>query len=538
MAVQVVTVSGLVLLQDGVTPAAGVISFVRNAEVLDAAGDVLLAPVSTSATLDATGAFTVDLTATDEGDPVGTVYRVTEKVEGAPVRVFSVALPAAAPAVQYVDLVPVAQVPEYDRLATRLFVQEVADAIGVGPQGDSIEYVWDGTRLGIRVEGELDYIYVDLEGAQGIQGIQGVTGDTGANLEFVWDGTRLGVRVEGQPAFTYVDLEGAQGIQGIQGVQGDTGDIGAQFQGTWVAGAYAVGDLVEYQGSTYLTAVSTSAVPPSAPWELVAEAGTDGVDGAGSPSSALSPSVDAASQTGVVGTSTLFAREDHGHPSGAFETGGAVSGHAGAVDPHADRAYADGLASNYATAAQGTLAGTAVQPADIDTLAELNATVTDATLDTSSATRVPTDLSVTDAKVAAAAAIAQSKIDGLVDGLVNVAPFAKEGELAVVDGAGRYRFPFAVTVIDVTAAVNTAPTGASVLVDVDKATVAAPSTWATIFTTQTNRPEVAVSAFTSGVETPDVTSFAAGDFMRVNVDQIGSTVAGSDLSVFVTYRRA
>jgi len=52
--------------------------------------------------------------------------------------------------------------------------------------------------------------------------------------------------------------------------------------------------------------------------------------------------------------------------------------------------------------------------ADIDTLAELNAIVADATLDTSSATRVPTDLSVTDAKVAAAAAIAQSKIDGLV----------------------------------------------------------------------------------------------------------------------------
>jgi len=48
--------------------------------------------------------------------------------------------------------------------------------------------------------------------------------------------------------------------------------------------------------------------------------------------------------------------------------------------------------------------------ADIDTLAELNAIVADATLDTSSATRVPTDLSVTDAKVAAAAAIALSKL--------------------------------------------------------------------------------------------------------------------------------
>jgi hypothetical protein len=64
-------------------------------------------------------------------------------------------------------------------------------------------------------------------------------------------------------------------------------------------------------------------------------------------------------------------------------------------------------------AAETTLA-TKLTEADIDTLAELNAIVGDATLDTSSATRVPTDLSVTNAKVAAAAAIAQSKIDGLV----------------------------------------------------------------------------------------------------------------------------
>ena len=185
-----------------------------------------------------------------------------------------------------------------------------------------------------------------------------------------------------------------------------------------------------------------------------------------------------------------------------------------------------------------TTSATKLAESDIDTLAELNAVVTDATLDTSSATRVPTDLSVTDAKVAAAAAIAQSKIAGLVDGLVNVAPFAKEGGLVVEAGAGRFRFPFAATVIDVSAAVDTSPTGASVIVDIDKATVAAPATWATIFTTQTNRPEIAVSTHTSALETPDVTSFAAGDYMRVNVDQIGSTEPGADLSVFVTYRRA
>jgi len=57
-----------------------------------------------------------------------------------------------------------------------------------------------------------------------------------------------------------------------------------------------------------------------------------------------------------------------------------------------------------------TTSATKLAEADIDTLAELNAIVADATLDTSSATRVPTDGSVTNAKVNASAAIALSKL--------------------------------------------------------------------------------------------------------------------------------
>ncbi len=47
-------------------------------------------------------------------------------------------------------------------------------------------------------------------------------------------------------------------------------------------------------------------------------------------------------------------------------------------------------ATDYATSAQGTLADSALQSADIDTLAELNAIVGDATLDSSSDARTPT----------------------------------------------------------------------------------------------------------------------------------------------------
>lgn len=52
------------------------------------------------------------------------------------------------------------------------------------------------------------------------------SGHDGKSLEFNWDGTQLGVRVEGDPTYDYVDLQGPQGIQGEQGPKGDEGEQG------------------------------------------------------------------------------------------------------------------------------------------------------------------------------------------------------------------------------------------------------------------------------------------------------------------------
>ncbi len=112
-----------------------------------------------------------------------------------------------------------------------------------------------------------------------------------------------------------------------------------------------------------------------------------------------------------------------------------------------------------------------------------------------------------------------------------LAPFEQPGVLAVAVGKGRYRFPIAVTLISVAATVNTAPTGASVLVDVNK-------NGTTIFTTQSNRPSIAASAFASSDATPDVTAMAAGDYLTVDIDQIGSTIPGADLEVLIRYKVA
>ena len=101
---------------------------------------------------------------------------------------------------------------------------------------------------------------------------------------------------------------------------------------------------------------------------------------------------------------------------------------------------------------------------------------------------------------------------------------------ALVAGGGPIRIPFprAATITNVAAVINTAPTGASVIIDVNK-------NGTTIFTTQANRPTIAVSTNADNTSTPDVTSIAANDYLTVDVDQIGSTVAGSDLTVRIDY---
>lgn len=82
------------------------------------------------------------------------------------------------------------------------------------------------------------------------------------------------------------------------------------------------------------------------------------------------------------------------------------------------------------------------------------------------------------------------------------------------------------TIAKVRASVVTAPTGSALIVDVNK-------NGTTIFTTQSARPTIAASS-TTATGTPAVTTLADGDYVTVDVDQVGSLVAGSDLTVQVT----
>jgi len=112
-----------------------------------------------------------------------------------------------------------------------------------------------------------------------------------------------------------------------------------------------------------------------------------------------------------------------------------------------------------------------------------------------------------------------------------VGAFSQAGTLNTKTGASRFYVEDSCVIVGVRVSVGTAPTGASIIVDVNK-------NGSTVFTTQSNRPTIAVSSNTATASSPDVTSLAAGDYLSVDVDQVGSTVAGADLTVQIRLRRS
>lgn len=112
-----------------------------------------------------------------------------------------------------------------------------------------------------------------------------------------------------------------------------------------------------------------------------------------------------------------------------------------------------------------------------------------------------------------------------------VISWAYAGTIAVTTGKSRWYADRAYTIQKVRASLGTQPTGAAVRIDVNK-------NGTTIFTTQGNRPEIAVSTNTDEANNPDVTALAAGDYLTVDIDVIGSTIAGGDLTVQIVLAEA
>jgi hypothetical protein len=115
-----------------------------------------------------------------------------------------------------------------------------------------------------------------------------------------------------------------------------------------------------------------------------------------------------------------------------------------------------------------------------------------------------------------------------------VIPYYQPGELAVTTGISRFRFPFDATLMGVSLVSATAPTGTGpgIIVDVNINDV-------TVFTDQDDRPQIALTLTDVGEATvfgTGMEDILEGDYMTVDIDSVGSTLPGDDLTVIVRYR--
>lgn len=124
--------------------------------------------------------------------------------------------------------------------------------------------------------------------------------------------------------------------------------------------------------------------------------------------------------------------------------------------------------------------------------------------------------------------ITTTRAPGVQQFTYQVQVFTVPGTLSVGTGKAKFYIPGAITLGNVRASVGTAPTGADITIDVNK-------NGTTVFTTQTNRPKIYAGQTLVSTSTPNITEFAAGDYITVDVDSIGSLNPGSDLTVQIEF---
>lgn len=98
------------------------------------------------------------------------------------------------------------------------------------------------------------------------------------------------------------------------------------------------------------------------------------------------------------------------------------------------------------------------------------------------------------------------------------------GNLAVGANKMIVLSPLNLTIIGVKIKILTAPTGADLIVDINK-------NGTSIYTTQSSRPTIAAGENTGEVVLPDVVALAEDDILSIDIDQVGSSDAGANLIV-------
>lgn len=109
--------------------------------------------------------------------------------------------------------------------------------------------------------------------------------------------------------------------------------------------------------------------------------------------------------------------------------------------------------------------------------------------------------------------------------------FSFTGPLTTLSGAPRLPIVGGTYQISsIAAMVAEAPTGSSIILDVNK-------NGTTIFGTQANRPTISAESTAASVGAFSVSSVTTGDYVTVDVDQVGSSTPGTHLTVVINLLR-
>lgn len=106
--------------------------------------------------------------------------------------------------------------------------------------------------------------------------------------------------------------------------------------------------------------------------------------------------------------------------------------------------------------------------------------------------------------------------------VTKILTLGRSGELTATAGTVRLYVPWACTITNVRTMVGTAPVGADLIADLN-------IDGTTAFTTQGNRPTITAGGYTDLDAVPDVTAVSANSYLTLDIDQIGSGTAGSDI---------
>jgi hypothetical protein len=402
---------------------------------------------------------------------------------------------------------------EFLKFTVTALTAEKGDAGATGPVG-----VQGATGVGVTgatgVQGATGAGTTGATGAQGATGV-GSVGVTGAaGLDGATGATGVGITgATGAAGATGVGATGATGAAGADGATGAVGATGVGATGatgvgstgaTGIQGATGVGN-VGATGSTGATGIGvTGATGVAGSVGATGASGVQGATGAGSVGATGVAGLDGA--TGVQGA-----------------TGVGITGATGA----AGATGATGVGATGATGAAGTVTiGTSA--ADVLSIAAGEITADDAAAD---------KLIFWDDSAGKLTYLTLGNgvsIDGTtiyVDDWIIVPVSDEVSNLVTGTNRVSFRMPYAGTLLAVKAAVKTAPTGSTLIVDINEAGTSVLGTKLSIDASEKTSVTAASAA--------TITDSALADDaeITIDIDQVGSTIQGVGLKVSLLVRR-